>query len=241
MDNYRSLEESQPRICLPCPHNGASSIGGTSDESLVDMLLSRLTSVNPYAFHLAKVPWAVFGTLTWQRDAATTATAEALRRKDFWWLIALTCCRLRLRPRRLAIYRKTEWGRGNRGHCNFLIAQRGIEPVSPVKLAEALQDTWTLNRKDVLGLSLLILIAKSKALTTRASPNSTHWVKKSSRKRSSRQPCNAFSARTSRRYRANCGPQGSGLGWPSLRCSSSPKPSLPHHTPEHRSGPRARI
>jgi hypothetical protein len=115
-------------------------------DSLIRTLLTTTTGAfNPFAFHLIQVPWAVFGTLTWERDAATvnTAAAEAIRSRDFFWLIRMACRRLKLRQRRLGIYRKLEWGQGERGHYNFLIAKDGIGTVTPAQLSDTLQKAWT--------------------------------------------------------------------------------------------------
>lgn len=113
--------------------------------SLVEALIPRTRSLNPYAYHLEQIDWLIFGTLTWEQDALTSYTqrAEDLRRKDFYRLIGLTCGRLGLRTRELAIYRKTEWGKGKRGHCNFLIARYGTHNVTASELAKTLQDAWT--------------------------------------------------------------------------------------------------
>jgi len=61
-----------------------------------------------------------------------------LRRRDYRWLVNMTCARLRLRPRHMAIYSKTEWGPTHRGHSNFLIAKYGTRNVPPALLAKTL-------------------------------------------------------------------------------------------------------
>jgi hypothetical protein len=65
---------------------------------------------NGVAYNLAKIDWAVFATLSWDNNSATryTEAAEQIRREDFSRLIGHACGRLRLRPRNLAIYGKTE-------------------------------------------------------------------------------------------------------------------------------------
>ncbi len=101
--------------------------------------------LNPIAYHLAKVEWAVFGTGTWINDSATaySQAAEQIRQQDYHRLIWHTCRHLNLRPRNLAIYRKTEWGGGMRGHYNFLLARHGTKDTPPQLLAATVQDYWS--------------------------------------------------------------------------------------------------
>lgn len=115
------------------------------DSVLLPVLLRHKRTLNPYAYHLAKVDWSVFGTLTWEQDIFCdyTLDAELLRRGDFYWLICVACKKLKLRQRRLAIYRRTEFSQGMRGHCNFLIAKRGAEKVTSRELAHTLTRIWT--------------------------------------------------------------------------------------------------
>jgi len=133
------------RSCLAGPEKRIAATGELSQDSLVRGLLLYGQRLNAYAFHLARVEWSVFGTLTWRDDARTrdTRASEQLRSGDFHWLIGMTCGRLSLRPRNLAIYRKTEWGLAKRGHCNFLIGRRGTEKTTPLQLANTLQDLWS--------------------------------------------------------------------------------------------------
>src|ERR1035437_2595006 len=104
--------------------------------------------LNPIAYHLAKIEWAVFGTVTWDRDVATAYSdgAEQIRRADFHRLIGHACGHLRLRPRNLAIYGKTEWGGGMRGHYNFLVGRQGTEKSTPEIMAATMQEFWSNQR-----------------------------------------------------------------------------------------------
>ena len=100
--------------------------------------------LNPVAYHLEKIDWSVFGTLTWETEAATrySVFAEGIHLKDFHWFISKTSSRLKLQRRKLAFYGKTEWGAAMHGHYNFLIARQGTEKVSPQLLASTMQDIW---------------------------------------------------------------------------------------------------
>jgi hypothetical protein len=101
--------------------------------------------LNPRAYHLAKIGWAVFGTASWMNDSATaySEAAEQIRQRDFHRFIWHTCNRLNLRPRNLAIYGKTEWGGGMRGHYNFLVARHGTKDTPTELLAATMQDFWS--------------------------------------------------------------------------------------------------
>ena len=101
--------------------------------------------LNPIAYHLAKIDWSQFGTLSWDRDAATSYSeaSEQIRQNDFYRLIGHTCGRLRLRPRNLAIYGKTEWGMGMRGHFNYLVSRDGTKDTPPELLAATMLEYWS--------------------------------------------------------------------------------------------------
>jgi hypothetical protein len=101
--------------------------------------------MSAYAYHLEKVEWAVWGIATWDgtSKSGTSEASEQLRRADFFRIIGKTCTRLRLRHRHLAIYAKTEWGRGRRGHCHFLIAKHGTQSTTPAILAATIQELWS--------------------------------------------------------------------------------------------------
>jgi len=123
----------------------AESFGGVQKDSLVDMLLRYPSTNNPIAYHLAQVNWSIFGTLTWQVDSRSinTATAKTLRMNDFRWLMLNACAILRIKTKRLAFYRKTEWGGGDRAHYNFLIAKDGLPAdVTAKTLADTLSRVW---------------------------------------------------------------------------------------------------
>jgi hypothetical protein len=104
----------------------------------------RNERLNPYAIHLQRIEWAIFGTLTWEDDARTkyTEPAEQLRRDDFKQFIEATCGWVKIRSRELPIYSKTEWGEGMRGHCNFLVGRQGTEKVAAERLSAVMIEIW---------------------------------------------------------------------------------------------------
>ena len=106
---------------------------------------NRHSRLNPIAYHLEQVEWAIFGTITFRNDALTfdNTLSEELRKGACRKLIGKTCTKLGLRHRRLLYYGKSEFGAGNRGHYNFLIGKDGTESVTPSELANVLQQLWT--------------------------------------------------------------------------------------------------
>lgn len=133
------------RSCLAGPATDCRIDKESQCNILEAKLLEQDYPPNAYAYHLAQIEWAVFGVLTWMDDARTYRTIAACNRRsqDFNRLVGMTCGRLKLRPRHLAIYRKTEWGQGQRAHCHFLVGRHGAESVAPSRLAEAMTDLWT--------------------------------------------------------------------------------------------------
>lgn len=123
------------------------TLNGSNGQKINTSSLCVKTSLNPIAIHLAKIDWTLFGTLTWEKDSATTSSprAEQIRQEDFLRLIGHACGRLRLRQRNLAIYGKSEWGAGMRGHYNFLVARHGTKNKTPEKMAEIMHDYWLRN------------------------------------------------------------------------------------------------
>jgi len=101
-------------------------------------------AVNPTGFHLAQIEWAIFGALTWRAEALATGTewAHKMRLKDFYHLLGVSCSKHRLRPRRLMVYAKSEWGNGRRGHLHFLIGKAGMESIAAAKMAETMREIW---------------------------------------------------------------------------------------------------
>lgn len=106
--------------------------------------LTKEKEYHPYLYHLKKIKWFIFGSLTWSRECrrSLSYSAECKRRIDFNDLIAAFCGDFKLRPRNLAYYKATEYGAGPEPHLHFLIAQNGCEGLSAVECAKALEDLW---------------------------------------------------------------------------------------------------
>lgn len=102
-------------------------------------------TINPYGFHLAQIEWAIFGGLSWRQDSIASGNdwADGMRQADFYRLIGVTCTRHRLRPRRLLVYGKSEWGNGKRAHFHFLIGKEGLRGVLPAALCKTMLNLWT--------------------------------------------------------------------------------------------------
>jgi len=113
------------------------------EKSIASKSYSR--SINPIEFHLRQIEWAVFGTITFKDDFLTydNRASEDARRRIYHRLIGYTCSKLKIKNRRLIEYSKTEWGKGHRGHINFLIGMDGIAPITPLELSEKMQGLWT--------------------------------------------------------------------------------------------------
>lgn len=148
------------RICLPELRDGALNKEQLND-LLVEHLLSSDHQVNSYAFHLLQINWVIFGVLTWKDESIRLPglAADKQRSKDFWHLIGATCSKLRLLPRKLLVYRKTEVSAANQAHCHFLIGKQGTEHVSLTQLCNTIRDTWTKNGK---GLPYAVLFDKER-------------------------------------------------------------------------------
>lgn len=101
--------------------------------------------LNPVCFSLGKFDWKVFGTLTFDRDFLTGMGdfAAKSREKEFDCLLTATAAKHDLRTRNLIYYGRSEFGRGERGHFNFLIGEFATENVSAAELAATMQTFWT--------------------------------------------------------------------------------------------------
>ena len=95
-------------------------------------------------WQLRKTEWAVMGYLTWKsaEAAANSSYGDQRRGHDFLKIIGLTCGVCRLRTRNLAIYAKSEFGEGGRGHFNFLIGAQGLRSVPPEIFSENFHRLW---------------------------------------------------------------------------------------------------
>jgi hypothetical protein len=112
------------------------------EKSIASKSYSR--SINPIEYHLKQIEWAVFGTITFRDDYMTydNKASEEARHIVYHRLIGCTCSKLKIKNRNLIAYMKTEWGKGHRGHLNFLIGKDGITPVTPQELSQKMQVFW---------------------------------------------------------------------------------------------------
>ena len=133
--------------CRQLPTDERARLNEGTESFLECELLPKLQnrSFNPMAYHLAKIDWNVFGTLTFEDDglARNTDEAEKLRQSKFFNLLRSVCIKHGLRTKHLVYYGKTEWGANRRGHFNFLVGKRGTEQVNPETLAAFMQEHWT--------------------------------------------------------------------------------------------------
>jgi hypothetical protein len=99
---------------------------------------------HPYRYHFGRVPWAVFGSVSFgasNRWHKTERSAQ-YRRLDFSGVLHLTCSYLGLRGKNIGIYHATEYGLADHCHLHFLVAQDGLK-VSPKDFSETFEQYWT--------------------------------------------------------------------------------------------------
>jgi hypothetical protein len=98
---------------------------------------------HPFRYHLKKVKWIIFGTLTFKSPGRRIDgfDAEYLRRKDFNALIGAFCGRFKLRKKHLVVYRATERG-GGECHQHFLIGQGNLNPNDVNLYCQFLRESW---------------------------------------------------------------------------------------------------
>lgn len=129
----------------PTSEQASAKLDGR-DASLEAWLLSDAEHrLSPFAYHLGKVEWGVFGTLTFGSSWLTSQSlrAKAVREKLFNDLLKETCKRCGSRYRNLAVYRKTEYGGAMQAHHVFLIAAKGLYPSTPEQFATTSQTVWS--------------------------------------------------------------------------------------------------
>jgi hypothetical protein len=98
---------------------------------------------HPLLYHLYRIDWAIFGTLTWESEYLRTGTfqAEKRRKEDFDRLLQHTCWQFKIRRDNLICYRAMEWG-GGECHYHFLIGRKGIERLDLETLAKTMNRLW---------------------------------------------------------------------------------------------------
>ena len=137
------MRQPRPSLWLTSEQSRAKMDG--RDASLEAWLLSNAEyRLSPFAYHLGKVEWGVFGTVTFGSGWLTgqSSWAKAEREQLFTDLLQETCKRCGSRYRNLAVYRKTEYGGAMQAHHVFLIAAKGLYPASPQLFAETSQAIW---------------------------------------------------------------------------------------------------
>ena len=99
---------------------------------------------DPLLFHLPKVLWAVFGTVTWRLGSRRYDSKKAnwFRAYDFNGVLFRTCSILGLRVKNLGIYWTTEFGVFGEGHIHFLVAREGLKDVIPEKFSQVFGQLW---------------------------------------------------------------------------------------------------
>jgi hypothetical protein len=138
-------EGNRLRSCPIRENRPFEEVSGESESHSLERGVSlNQNKYHPYLYHLRKIPWAIFGTLTWSDSTRRRDTphAEWLRCEDFKGLIGATCGQFRLRRKNLALYHALEWGKAEECHFHFLIAKNGVERVAAPILAETVQNLW---------------------------------------------------------------------------------------------------
>ena len=109
-----------------------------------NQLIKLLSNYHPYLYHLIKIKWCIFGTLTWNKQSRRrdTPRAESNRRTDFNDLIRAFRIKFGIGRKHLAYYKATEFGVTGEAHVHFLIALKGIEQLSAVECCDALKNLW---------------------------------------------------------------------------------------------------
>jgi len=101
---------------------------------------------NPIVYSLEKLPWAVFGTVTWANDfkQSNSDRAAYFRYGDTVNFFGSACSDLGLHQRKLALYWKEEMGSdGNHAHLHFVIGKHELSDDGAKELATTLNRKWT--------------------------------------------------------------------------------------------------
>ena len=136
------------------------------NSSLVLFSYSKGQIYNAMQWHLRKIDWFLFITLTWRpttwipryykRPDGTlqvsdghsrtndTDYAESLRYGDFKWFVEGVCGKLKLRSRKLVYYVKPEFN-GSGGHYHMLLGRDGTNGIPRSVIAQTMEEIWTSN------------------------------------------------------------------------------------------------
>lgn len=109
------------------------------------MCYGQTSHSSPNADDLIDIEWAIFGGLTWADESYRWGTLKAHKKrlKSFNHFCKHVCNALNIRYRYLLFYFRSEPNGASDWHCHFFIGAKGIEPVTPTELAQALQECWT--------------------------------------------------------------------------------------------------
>lgn len=101
-------------------------------------------NVHPIYFHLHKVPWSIWGTLTWENATYRAATfdSEKLRQSAFNEFINGARAACNLRGKDFAFYHATEYGNADKCHLHFLLWNKRGDRVDSKILASTFQTLW---------------------------------------------------------------------------------------------------
>jgi hypothetical protein len=99
---------------------------------------------HPFRYHFGRVPWAVFGSVTFRACSRwyKTEWSAQNRRWDFSGVLHHTCSSLGLRGKNMGIYNCTEYGLADHCHLHFLVAQDGLK-VSAEDFSRTFERYWT--------------------------------------------------------------------------------------------------
>jgi hypothetical protein len=99
---------------------------------------------HPYLYHLNKINWLIFGSLTWANEHRRkySPIANWKRNNDFNDFINIFGGQFKFRKRNLCYYKATEFGGAGEVHCHFLIAREGRDHIEPDIYCNYLNDLW---------------------------------------------------------------------------------------------------
>jgi hypothetical protein len=129
---------------------------------------------SPFLYHLQKVEWHVFGTLTWKDESrrGDNAQAQRNRREDFNWLLMNTAKAFKKRLKQFKVYRCNEFGAAGECHYHYLIARNGLESISAEKISNLMNYYWNsylspFDRLNQLGIGHAVVMPFEQAMHSR--------------------------------------------------------------------------